>query len=382
MIRTGGTILNKAPDNLSNGQVRVGILGATGMVGQRFVQLLVNHPGFVVTALAASDRSQGKTYGEACTWRLVGDMPAFAKAMLVQPPQPPLDCDVVLSSLPSDVARASEESFARAGYPVISNASSFRMDGDVPLLIPEINADHLDVLPRQRKERGFGTGYLVTNPNCSTIVMALALAPLHTRFGIEAVIATTLQAVSGAGYPGVPSLDVVDNVLPFIDGEEPKMESETRKILGSFSHGAFENAPFAVSAQCHRVNVADGHMVAVRVKLSRRASIVEVREALASYRSVPQDLKLHTAPEHPVIVRDEKDRPQPRLDRDAGGGMSVTVGRLFPDSVFDYRFVVLGHNTIRGAAGAAILNAELLQALGLLHTKSELESSSAEARVR
>jgi len=366
----------------SSGQVRVGILGATGMVGQRFVQLLANHPGFQVTALAASDRSQGKPYGEACTWRLVGDMPAFVKSMVVQPPQPPLDCDVVLSSLPSDVARAAEESFARAGYPVISNASSFRMDADVPLLIPEINSDHLSVLARQRKERGFGDGYIVTNPNCSTIIMALALAPLHAHFGIEAVIATTLQAVSGAGYPGVPSLDVVDNVLPFIDGEEPKMESETRKILGRVGHNGFENAPFAVSAQCHRVNVADGHMVAVRVKLAKRASIEEVRLALSAYRSVPQELRLHSAPEHPVILRDEKDRPQPRMDRDAGGGMSVTVGRLFPDSVFDYRFVVLGHNTIRGAAGAAILNAELLQARGLLAGKSAHEKVPANAEVR
>ena len=369
---------------VSNSRVRVGILGATGMVGQRFVQLLASHPDFEVTALAASDRSQGKAYGEACTWRLVGDMPPFVKSMVVLPPHPPLECDVVLSSLPSDVARGSEESFARAGYPVISNASSFRMDDDVPLLIPEINADHLDVLERQRKQRGFGAGYIVTNPNCSTIIMALALAPLHARFGIESVIATTLQAVSGAGYPGVPSLDVVDNVIPFIDGEEIKMERETRKILGRLGHVTFENAAFAVSAQCHRVNVSDGHMVAVRVKLSKRASVEEVRETLASYRSVPQELRLHSAPERPVIVRDEKDRPQPRMDRDAGGGMSVTVGRLFPDSVLDFRFVVLGHNTIRGAAGAAILNAELLQARGLLAGKSGQPTGrhKSEARVR
>lgn len=375
--------MSKVPsNNVSNHRVRVGILGATGMVGQRFIQLLANHPGFVVTALAASDRSQGKPYGEACTWRLVGEMPTFAKSMVVQSPQPPLDCDVVLSSLPSDVARDSEESFARAGYAVISNASSFRMDEDVPLLIPEINADHLEVIERQRQERGFGEGYIVTNPNCSTIIMALPLAPLHTRFGIEAVIATTLQAVSGAGYPGVPSLDVVDNVLPFIDGEEPKMESETRKILGRLGRNSFENASFPVSAQCHRVNVADGHMVAVRVKLANRATIEEVREALASYRSLPQELRLHTAPERPVIVRDEKDRPQPRMDRDAGGGMSVTVGRLQTDTVFDFRFVVLGHNTIRGAAGAAILNAELLQSRGLLTAKAPKANSPAEARVR
>lgn len=369
---------------MSNNRVRVGILGATGMVGQRFVQLLANHPDFEVTALAASDRSQGKPYGEACTWRLVGDMPAYVKSMVVRPPQPPLECDIVLSSLPSDIARGAEEHFAREGYPVISNASSFRMDDDVPLLIPEINSGHLDVLERQRKQRGFNSGYIVTNPNCSTIIMALALAPLHSRFGIESVIATTLQAVSGAGYPGVPSLDMVDNVLPFIDGEEIKMERETRKILGRLGHIAFEDAAFAVSAQCHRVNVSDGHMVAVRVKLSKHAAIEDVRDALSSYRSVPQELRLHSAPEHPVIVREESDRPQPRMDRDAGRGMSVTVGRLFPDSVLDYRFVVLGHNTIRGAAGAAILNAELLQARGLLTGTSKQKTGrhAAETRVR
>ena len=368
---------------MSNNRVRVGILGATGMVGQRFIQLLEKHPGFEITALAASDRSQGKTYAEACTWRLVGDMPAYAKAMVVQPPLPPLDCDVVLSSLPSDVARSSEEAFARAGYPVISNASSFRMDDDVPLLIPEINADHLDIIGRQKKERGFSSGYIVTNPNCSTIIMALPLAPLDSNFGIEAVMATTLQAVSGAGYPGVPSLDVVDNVIPFIDGEEKKMEIETRKIMGRIGNGSFENAPFQVSAQCHRVNVADGHMVAVRVKLSKRATVDEIRSVLSAYRSVPQELKLHTAPEHPVLVRNENDRPQPRLDRDAGGGMAVTVGRIQPDSVFDFRFVVLGHNTVRGAAGAAILNAELLQERGLLSVNpARNESSAVQARTR
>jgi aspartate-semialdehyde dehydrogenase len=364
---------------VSTNRVRVGILGATGMVGQRFVQLLANHPDFVITELAASDRSQGKPYGQACTWRLVGDMPAFVQGMIVKAPAPPLDCDVILSSLPSDVARASEESFARAGYPVISNASSFRMDADVPLLIPETNADHLDILPRQQKERGFGNGYIVTNPNCSTIIMVLALAPLHERFGIESVIATTMQAVSGAGYPGVPSLDVVDNLIPFIDSEEGKMERETRKILGRLSGGAFVDAPCAVSAQCHRVNVSDGHTVAVRVKLAKRASLEDVRDALSSYRSIPQELRLHTAPERPVIVRDEADRPQPRMDRDAGGGMSVTVGRLFPDGVLDYRFVVLGHNTIRGAAGAAILNAELLQARGLLTTRAALTGAQVPA---
>jgi aspartate-semialdehyde dehydrogenase len=240
------------------------------------------------------------------------------------------------------------------------------MDEDVPLLIPEINHEHLGMLDAQRRARSFDRGMLVTNPNCSTIMLALALAPLHARFGIEAVVATTLQALSGAGYPGVPSLDAVDNVLPYIGGEEEKIETETQKILGRLDGGRIEHAPFKVSAQVHRVNVSDGHMAAVRVKLSRPASAEEVREAFASFTSLPQELKLHTAPERPVLVRDEPDRPQPRLDRDAGRGMSVTVGRLFPDNVLDYRFVALSHNTVRGAAGAAILNAELMIATGRL----------------
>jgi aspartate-semialdehyde dehydrogenase len=339
---------------------RVGILGATGVVGQRFIQLLQNHPQFEITALAASDRSQGKTYAEACTWRLASDMPGEVKSIVVRPPAPPLDCDFVFSSLPGDIAKDAEEDFARAGYPVISNSSSHRMAADVPLLIPEVNPDHIALIDVQRKQRRFDRGFIVTNPNCSAIAIVLALAPLHAKFGVTSCIVTTMQALSGAGYPGVPSLDATDNVIPFIGGEEEKIEAETLKLLGRFEHDSIQTPAMKVSAQCNRVNVSDGHMASVRVNLAQPASLDQIRECLGSFKSVPQQLALHSAPARPLIVRDETDRPQPRMDRDSGKGMSVTVGRIMPDSVFDYRFVALGHNTIRGAAGAAILNAELL----------------------
>jgi len=354
-------------------RLRIGILGATGTVGQRFIQLLEHHPQFEVTAVAASERSENKPYAEACTWRLPAEMPAFVKPLRVRAPQPPLDCDVIFSSLPSETAQAIEENFARAGYPVISNSSSWRMAPDVPLLIPEINPDHLRLLDRQRVSRGFARGgFIVTNPNCSTVMIAMALAPLHARFGIAAAIATTMQALSGAGYPGVASLDATDNVIPYIASEEEKIECETGKILGCISSATsakansleIDHAGFPVSAQCHRVNVSDGHMAAIRVKLVRQVKIGEVHDALASFTGLPQELKLHSAPQRPIIVRSEPDRPQPRLDRDAGGGMSITIGRLQPDRVLDFRLVALSHNTIRGAAGAAILNAELLLAQG------------------
>jgi aspartate-semialdehyde dehydrogenase len=344
-----------------NEKYRVGILGATGTVGQRFIQLLEDHPQFEVTALAASDRSQGKSYAEACAWRLPGEMPEAVRAMRVEAPRPPLACDLVFSSLPGEMAREVEGEFARAGFPVISNSSAYRMDEDVPLLIPEINHEHLRLLDAQRARNKSG-GFIVTNPNCSTIMIALALAPLHARFGLEAVVATTLQALSGAGYPGVPSLDATDNVVPFIENEEEKIEEETQKILGVMKESRVEHAPFKLSAQVHRVNVTEGHMAALRVKLSRRATLEEVKDALSSFASLPQELKLHSAPAQPLLVREERDRPQPRLDRDAGRGMTVTVGRVLPDKVLDFRLVALSHNTIRGAAGAAILNAELLVA--------------------
>jgi len=345
---------------------RVGILGATGVVGQRFIQLLENHPQFEVAALAASDRSQGKTYSQACTWRLPGDMPEQVRQIVVQPPAPPLDCDFVLSSLPTDVAKDAEENFARAGYPVISNSSPHRMGSDVPLLIPEVNPEHLALIDVQRKNRGYDRGFIVTNPNCSAIVIVMALAPLHAKFGIESCVVTTMQALSGAGYPGVASLDATDNVIPFIGGEEEKIEAETLKLLGRIRGSVIDEPAMTVSAQCNRVNVSDGHMASIRVKLSQPAKLDQLREALASFTAEPQQLKLHSAPEKPIIVRNENDRPQPRLDRDAGNGMSVTVGRIMADNVLDYRFVALGHNTIRGAAGAAILNAELLIAMNKL----------------
>ena len=345
---------------------RVGILGATGVVGQRFIQLLQNHPQFEITALAASDRSQGKAYAEACTWRLPGEMPDSVRQIVVQAPAPPLNCDFVFSSLPTDVAKQAEDDFARAGYAVISNSSPHRMGADVPLLIPEVNPDHLELIDAQRTNRDYNRGFIVTNPNCSAIAVVMALAPLHKQFGVTSCVVTTMQALSGAGYPGVASLDATDNVIPFIGGEEEKVEEETRKLLGTVSQGEILGADMKVSAQCNRVNVTDGHMASIRVSFSKKASLEEVRAALLSFRSVPQDLQLHSAPKRPVVVRDEIDRPQPRLDRDAGNGMSVTVGRIMPDSVFNYRFVALGHNTIRGAAGAAILNAELLVAKGYL----------------
>ncbi len=345
-------------------RVRVGILGATGAVGQRFVQLLENHPWFTVTALAASDASAGKPYGAAVRWKLSADVPAYARDMIVQECRPPLDCDLVFSGLPADVAGPIEESFARAGYVVSSNARNHRLDPDVPLLIPEVNPDHLDILPLQRSRRGYGRGCIVTNPNCSTIHLTLALKPLHDAFGLTKVIVTTMQALSGAGYPGVPSLDMLDNVVPYIAGEEEKVESEPLKILGRVADGTFAPATIAISAHCNRVAVLDGHLESVSVAFARSAALAEVRQALASFRGLPQDLALPSAPQHPVLVRDEPDRPQSRLDRDNERGMATTVGRLRPCNVLDYRFTLIGHNTIRGAAGAAILNAELMAARG------------------
>jgi aspartate-semialdehyde dehydrogenase len=345
-------------------KLRVGILAATGTVGQRLVALLEGHPSFVVTAVAASDRSQGKPYGQACAWRLPGDIPPSIRSLVVQAPEPPLECDLVLSSLPADVAGPAEARFAEAGYPVISNASSHRMDADVPLLIPEINPGHLALIEAKR-----GRGFMVTNPNCSTIVIAMALAPLQIRFGIEAVVATTMQAISGAGYPGVASMDITDNVVPFIASEEEKIERETLKILGAPNGGTIQPAGFPVSAQCHRVHVMDGHLVALRVKLAMKADPGDLAAAFRSFRGVPQELELPSAPPCPVLVREEPDRPQPRLDRDAGGGMAVSVGRIAADRVMGHRFVALGHNAVRGAAGAAILNAELLLARGFLQRR-------------
>ncbi len=345
-------------------RVKVGILGATGTVGQRFVQLLEAHPWFEVTALAASDASAGKPYSKAVRWKISSDVPQYARGMIVQECKPPLACDVVFSGLPAEVAGPIEEDFARAGYVVSSNARNHRFDPDVPLLVPEANPDHLDILPMQRARHGYGKGCLVTNPNCSTIHLVLALKPLYDAFGISKLMVTTMQALSGAGYPGVPSLDILDNVVPYISGEEEKVESEPLKILGAYANGSYSPATFAISAHCNRVATSDGHLECVSVALSKQASLDDVRRALASFTSVPQTLGLPSAPAHPILVRDEADRPQPRLDRDCEKGMATVVGRLRPCNVLDYRFVLLGHNTIRGAAGAALLNAELMLARG------------------
>ena len=345
---------------------RVGILGATGTVGQRLIHMLSRHPYFEVSALAASDRSEGKRFAEVCHWKLPFEMPDAVKDMPVYPCKPPLACDLVISSLPSDIAKESEAAFAAAGYPVISNSSAYRMHADVPLVVPEINPDHLALIDVQRKNRGYDRGFMITNPNCTTIGLVLALAPLQQAFGLEAVMMTSMQAISGAGYPGEASMDIIDNVLPFIGGEEEKCEEEPQKIMGRLAGTRIEAAPFKVSAQCNRVAVQDGHLESVRVKLARQATIEEVAAALANFTGLPQELKLPTAPARPVIVRSEKDRPQPRLDRDAENGMATVVGRIAKDTIFDFKFTLISHNTIRGAAGAALLNAELLVAKGWL----------------
>ena len=350
--------MSKRPPR-GNGKVRVGILGATGMVGQRFAQLLEHHPDFVITAMAASDKSVGKCYAEATRWRLAGDMPEGVRGIKVQACEPPLDCDVIFASLPGDIAREVEGKFAAAGYPVITNSSAYRMDDGVPLIIPEINADHLKLLDAC----GEG-GYIVTNPNCSAVVVTMALAPLHRAFGIESAIVTTMQAISGAGYPGVASLDITDNLVPYIGEEEEKIERESNKMMGMLAKGRVTPAPFALSAQVHRVNVTDGHTVAIRVKLAKDADPKDLARAFAEFRGSPAVQKLPSAPAIPIVVRNEPDRPQPRLDRDAGKGMAISVGRIQRDKVLSHRFVALGHNTIRGAAGGAIMIAELLKAEG------------------
>lgn len=346
--------------------LRVGILGATGAVGQRFVQLLEGHPWFTVTALAASERSAGKTFEEAATWRLDSPMPDSVKNQVVHTCVPDLPCDLVFSGLDSAIAGPVESDFAAAGYAVISNSKNHRMDADVPLIIPEVNPEHTAIIPSQRKQRGYDRGFIATNPNCSTIGLVLALKPLEDHFGLQTVTVTTLQALSGAGYPGVPSLEILDNVLPYIGEEEEKMERESLKLLGRCDGETFSPASISVSAQCNRVHVQDGHLECVSVALKRQTDIQEVTAALRSFSGLPQTLNLPSAPKHPIIVRDEPDRPQPRTDRDAEKGMSVSVGRIRPCPVLDYKCVILSHNTIRGAAGTAILNAELLQAQGYL----------------
>jgi aspartate-semialdehyde dehydrogenase len=346
-------------------KVPVGVLGATGAVGQKFISLLEDHPWFELVEVAASSASAGKTYREAVSWRQYSPIPGPIRDKIVKPCEPDLDCRVVFSGLDASVAGHIEETFARAGYIVLSNSRNHRMDEDVPLLVPEVNPDHLGLLEIQRKKRGWA-GAIVTNPNCSVIGLVMALAPLDRAFGLKRVIVTTLQALSGAGYPGPPAIDMLGNIIPFISGEEDKIQTEPLKIMGRLESDRIRLADFRISAHANRVFVEDGHMECVSVELGRKASPEEVAAALGSFTSLPQELALPSAPKYPVIVMSERDRPQPRFDRDAGRGMSAVVGRIRPCPVFDIRFVVLSHNTIRGAAGAAILNAELMRAKGLL----------------
>ncbi len=347
---------------------RAGVLGATGIVGQRLVNLLADHPWFALTEVAASERSSGRTYAEAVQWHLEAPIPDAARDLAVKGLETDLDCDFVFSALDSSVAGSAEEDFARAGYPVVSNTRNHRMDPDVPLLIPEVNAAHLDAIPLQQKNRGYDTGFIVTNPNCSTAGLVLVLKPLADAFGLEKIFVVTLQAISGAGYPGVASMDIQGNVVPFISGEEEKMEAER-----------FVDAGLGLSAHCNRVPVVDGHLECVSVGLKKIASLDEVREALRNFEVDSELASLPSAVRHPVVVLDEEDRPQPRRDVNAGNGMAAVVGRVRECPLLDVKLTLLSHNLVRGAAGAALLNAELLAARGFLkHRVTPSESPLAE----
>jgi aspartate-semialdehyde dehydrogenase len=346
-------------------KLEVGILGATGMVGQRFVSLLEHHPWFEVAWLAASEKSAGKTYQEACRWRLRDPMPKSARELPVHECKPGHAPQLVFSSLDSKVAGEAEKAFAHAGHVVVSNSSNHRMDADVPLLIPEVNPEHLALVRVQRKERGW-KGMIVTNPNCTTVGLVMSLAPLEKTFGLEKVLVTSMQAVSGAGYPGVPTLDILGNVIPYIAGEEEKVERETQKLLGKLSDGRVTPGDFRVSAHCNRVLVEDGHMESISVELRTKATLEDLIEAWRTFRALPQERELPSAPKHPILVREEHDRPQPKFDVNSEGGMAAVVGRVRPCSVLQFKYTTLSHNTIRGAAGAALLNAELMKSEGYL----------------
>lgn len=343
--------------------VKVGVLGATGMVGQRFIQILDQHPDFEISALTASSRSAGKRYEDATTWYLDDAMPESVKDIIVTDTNPDdvsNNVEIVFSSLPTEFAKVIEPKFAES-YVVASNASAMRMEEDVPLVIPEVNPEFLDLIEVQQKNRGWD-GFIVTNPNCSTIALTLTLKPIYDNFNIKRVYVSTMQAVSGAGYNGVPSMAIVDNLVPYIGSEEEKMESETLHLLGSLNGGEVENAKFPLSASCHRISVIDGHTEAVFIELEDKVDIPKIQSSLENFKGLPQELDLYSAPKNPVIVRPELDRPQPRMDRNAENGMAVSLGRLRKDESMDnsFKYVLVGHNTIRGAAGASILNAELI----------------------
>lgn len=347
-------------------KIKVGILGATGMVGQRFVELLQNHPWFEITEIAASEKSAGLKYKEAVAgrWKIGSEIPEKIANMKVKECNPNLNCSIVFSALDAEVAGQIEADFAKNGYIVSSNAKNYRMEADVPLLIPEVNSEHLELIKQQKKNRNW-KGFIVTNPNCTAIGLVLALKPLHQNFGLKKVIMTSMQALSGAGYPGVASLDIIDNVIPFISGEEEKVEIEALKLLGKLNKNKVNNANIKVSAHCNRVNVQDGHLETVSVELEKKPKIEEVINCFKNFNPL-KNLKLPSAPKNPIIVKMENDRPQPRLDRNLENGMAIVIGRIRKCNVLDYRFILLSHNTIRGAAGAAILNAELMKARGYI----------------
>jgi aspartate-semialdehyde dehydrogenase len=345
-------------------RIEVGILGATGMVGQNFIQFLQGHPWFDLKWLGASDRSAGKKYKDAMNWNLTGTTPESVADLTVEECKPGNAPHLVFSAMDASVATDIERAFAQAGHVVVSNSRNHRMERDVPLLVPEINPDHLKLLPGQQKERGW-KGMIVTNPNCSTVALTMGLAPLK-QFGITRIVATTMQAISGAGYPGVPSMDIMGNVIPFIGNEEEKMEQETQKILGDLDGDHVEPLPARMSAHCNRVAVVDGHTVTVSVELSSKPTLADVRHAFEVFTAVPQQRRLPSAPPRPVIYMEEANRPQPRKDAERENGMAAFVGRLRACPVLGYKFVALAHNTIRGAAGVAVLNGELMQSEGML----------------
>src|SRR3989344_469958 len=341
-------------------KIKVGILGATGAVGQRFVQLLENHPYFELTSLAASEKSADKTYYKTMEnrWFVDKELPEYAKDILVQECKPKLDCKLVFSALDSDIAGEIETKFVDNGYIVSSNSKNHRMDEDVPLLIPEINANHLELINGR-------DNFIVTNPNCSTIGLTLSLAPLYKKFGIKKIFVTTMQALSGAGYPGVSSLDIIDNIVPYISGEEEKIESEPLKILGELKNNKINYADIKISAHCNRVGVKDGHLETVSFELDEKPTIEEIKDELRNFNPL-KDLNLPTSPKQPIIINDKDNRPQPKYDKYEGNGMSCVVGRIRKCNILDYKMVLLSHNTIRGAAGGAILNAELLYNKGMI----------------
>ncbi|HEY4303480.1 MAG TPA: aspartate-semialdehyde dehydrogenase [Gemmatimonadaceae bacterium] len=345
---------------------RVAVLGATGAVGQAFIRLLANHPWFDLTEVAASERSAGKSYVEATRWIGTDTIPDNVRDMTVVACDPSqVSADIIFSALDSTTAATAEPAFAAAGKLVLTNAKNFRMEPDVPLVIAEINPSHLDVLAAQRKNRGWKGG-IIANGNCSAIITTLPLAPIHQRFGIKKVFVVTMQAISGAGYPGVPSLDILSNVIPYIGDEEPKIEGEVRKFLGTTQLGTIADAPITVSAHANRVPVEHGHTVCLSVELEQKADAKAVERAIADWRGDESARGLPTSPERPIIVSDAPDQPQPRRQVDTGNGMTVVVGRVRPDPLFDVKLVAMGHNVVRGAAGASVLNAELMVNRGLI----------------